>query len=73
MRRRKFSRPRKISDLGGLGDRPRRPFGVSILIVIQLFSILMIVSMDLVNFNLIRLDIPRSGAAREPGGDFQPR
>jgi len=58
MRRHKLSRARMISDLGGLGARPRRPFGVSILIVIQFLSILMIVSMDLVNFNLIRLNIP---------------
>lgn len=58
MRRRKLIRPRRITDLSGLGDRPRRPFGVSILIVIQFFSILMIVSLDLVNFNLIQLNIP---------------
>jgi hypothetical protein len=39
-----------------LGDRPRRPFGVTILIVLQILSILAIVVFDLAFFNLIRLD-----------------
>lgn len=44
-------------DLGGLNVNSRRPFGVMMLVILELLSILLIVLVELNLFNLIQLDL----------------